>query len=127
MPQPDPYKEHDLDRLQTFFCLIPVLGFFPALWILYRQQGHSKQLSEQLNVSRLVVTLTLGWLLGYLLLGASAQLSHASIVSTLSLLILSSLLTSGYFLANLWLMIRLWQRKSLRLPGFSQLGDRFPD
>lgn len=123
MPQPDPYKERDLDRLQTFCCLIPVLGFLPALWTLYRQQGSS----QRQNTSRLVVTLTLGWLLGYGLLGAGTQLTGSSTVSTLSLLILSSLLTSGYFLANLWLMIRLWQRKSLRLPGLSQLGDRFPD
>uniref|UniRef100_A0ACD5GVH4 Uncharacterized protein n=1 Tax=Desertifilum tharense IPPAS B-1220 TaxID=1781255 RepID=A0ACD5GVH4_9CYAN len=36
----------------------------------------------------------------------------------------SSLLTSGYFLINFWLMVRLWQRKSTRLPGVSHLSDR---
>ncbi|MFM7427402.1 MAG: hypothetical protein ACKO7W_20785 [Elainella sp.] len=120
MPTPDPYKQQDLDRLQIFVTLIPVVGFLPALWALYRQQSSP----AVQNVSRLVVTLTLGWLLGYGLLGAGAQLSSESTVSTLSLLILSSLLTSGYFLVNLWLMVRLWQRKSLRLPGISRLSDR---
>lgn len=123
MPHPDPYKERPLERLQILVYLIPVIGFLPALWTLYRQQGSL----EQQNASRLVVTLTLGWVLGYLLLGAGTQSVHgASTASTLSLLILSSLLTSGYFLANLWLMVRLWQRKSLRLPGISRLSDRIP-
>ncbi len=124
-PSPDLYKEQDLkeqdlNRLQIFVTLIPVIGFLPALWTLYRQQSSP----AVQNASRLVVTLTLGWLLGYGLLGAGAQFASDSTVSTLSLLILSSLLTSGYFLVNLWLMVRLWQRKSLRLPGISRLSDR---
>lgn len=123
MPQPDPYKERDLERLQIFIALIPVLGFFPALWTLYQKQGST----ERQNASRLVITLTLLWLLGYGLLGLGGQLTEGtSAVSTLSLLIASSLLTSGYFLTNFWLMMRLWHRKSLRLPGFSRLGDRLP-
>ncbi len=120
MPTPDPYKEQDLDRLRIFITLIPVVGFLPALWSLYQRQGSP----EVRNASRLAVTLTTGWLLGYLLLGAGAKLSADSTISALSLLILSSLLTSGYFLTNLWLMLRLWQRRSLRLPGISPLSDR---
>jgi hypothetical protein len=120
MPNPDPYKERNLERLQIFICLIPIIGFLPALWTLYRQQGSL----EQRNASRLVITLTLGWLSGYFLLGAASQVTTSS--STLSLLILSSLLTSGYFLANLWLMVCLWQQKALRLPGISRLSDRLP-
>ncbi len=119
-PNLDPYKESDLERLQIFVALIPVVGFLPALWTLYRQQGSP----AVRNASRLAVTLTLVWLLGYLLLGAAAKLSADSTSSVLSLLILSSLLTSGYFLTNLWLMLRFWQRKAVRLPGISQLVDR---
>jgi hypothetical protein len=120
MPKPDPFKERNLERLKIFVYLIPVIGVLPALMTLLRRQGSS----EQQNASRLVVTLAAGWALGYLLLGTSAQLADGS--SALSLLILSSLLTSGYFLANLWLMVRLWRQKSLRLPGISQLSDRLP-
>lgn len=126
MSTPDPdlykdlYKERDLNRLQMFIALVPVLGFLPALWTLYRQQGSP----ELRNASRLAVTLTALWLLGYLLLGAGAQFSAGSPVSTLSTLILASLLTSGYFLTNLWLMLRLWRHQSLRLPGISRLSDR---
>ncbi|MDB9368125.1 hypothetical protein PN456_04005 [Nodularia spumigena CS-586/05] len=36
-------------KKQLFLYLIPVLGFFPSLWTLYRRQGTR----EQLVVSRL--------------------------------------------------------------------------
>lgn len=107
----------DLKRLRLFVYLIPVVGFFPALWALYRRQGDR---AEQ-TVSRLAVTLALGWVLGSTVLSTGAEVTHA-----LPLLVMSSLLTSGYFLSNLWLMLRLWRRKSLWLPGVSDLGDRLP-
>ncbi|HEY9872037.1 MAG TPA: hypothetical protein V6D12_01300 [Candidatus Obscuribacterales bacterium] len=117
MKNNDPFENQYIERLQLFFYLVPVLGFFPALWTLYRRQGNR----EQQAVSRLAVTLTLTWLSGYVLLGAGAQ---ASEFLTMRLLFLDSLLTSGYFLVSLWLMVLLLQGKSLRLPGFSRLADR---
>jgi hypothetical protein len=61
------------------------------------------------------------WLLGYLLLGIGAETSE---FLTLRLLILNTLLTSGYFLVSIWLMVRLTSGKSARLPGFSRLAER---
>lgn len=119
MRQPDPFENEDIRHLQLFLYLLPVVGFFPAIWTLYRRQGTR----QQRNLSRLVVTLALGWLIGYVLLGAGAEMSDSL---SLPLLITSTLLTSGYFLVNLWLMVRLWQRKSLRLPVVSKLSDRLP-
>jgi hypothetical protein len=121
MKQSDPLESEDLDRLQIFVYLIPVL------WTLYRQAGRrslagTSERSRQ-NASRLAVTLAMGWIVGYALLGAGAQTSDSL---TLPLLIASSLLTSGYFLANIWLMMRLWQGQSIRLPGISRLSDRIP-
>jgi len=113
----DPLENQDLKHLHLFFYLVPVVGFFPALWTLYRRQGNR----EQQAVSRLAVTLALAWLCAYLLLGTGAQVSE---VLTLRLLFMNSLLTSGYFLVNLWLMVLLWQRKSLRLPGISRFAER---
>lgn len=115
MSQLDPLENQDLKRLQLFVYLIPVLGFFPALWTLYRRQGTR----EQLAVSRLSVTLAFSWLLGYFLLSAGVQ----SEFWTLRLLFINSLLTSGYFLVSLGLMVRLWQRKSPRLPGISHVAE----
>ena len=119
MNKPDPPVSQEIDRLKLFIYLVPIFGFFPALLSLYRRKGSQQELA----VSRLVVTLALGWLLAYILLGTGAQLSEAF---SLRLLITSSLLTTGYFLTNLWLIVRLWRRKSVRLPGVSDLSDRLP-
>ncbi|HEY9652657.1 MAG TPA: hypothetical protein V6C95_18520 [Coleofasciculaceae cyanobacterium] len=113
----DSLENSDLIRLQLFIYLVPVLGFFPSLWTLYRRQGTK----EQLAVSRLSVTLALGWLLGYILLLSGAQ---ASEFWTLRLLFINSLLTSGYFLVSLGLMVRVWQRKLPRLPWISQIAEK---
>ncbi|MBD2776676.1 hypothetical protein ICL16_32655 [Iningainema sp. BLCCT55] len=98
------------------FYLIPVIGFFPSLWTLYRRNG----CREQMVVSRLSVTLGLTWLLGYFLLMTGATTSN---FFTLRLLILNSFLTSGYFLVSIWLIILTVTGKSKRLPGFSQLSE----
>lgn len=119
MKRADPFENQELKHLQLFVYLIPVIGFVPAIWTLYRRQGSR----DQRTVSRLAVVLALGWLSGYLVLGTGTQLNDSL---SLPLLVLSSLLTSGYFVTNLWLMVRLWQRKSLWLPGVSRLGDRLP-
>lgn len=116
---PDPFENTEIKRLQLFLYLVPVVGFFPALWSLYYRSGTK----QQQDLSRVVVTLTLGWLVAYLLLGVGAEASESLSVP---LLVTSSLLTSGYFLVNIWLMVRLWQRKSVRLPVVSKVGDRLP-
>ncbi len=112
----DPLGERDLQHLYAFVCLVPVFGFFPSLWTLYRRQGGA----EQCQASRLSVTLGLAWVLGYALSGTVAQQSE---LLRLPLLLSSSLLTSGYFLASCWLMFRLWRRQSLRLPLISKVSQ----
>jgi hypothetical protein len=102
---------------QLFLYLIPVIGFFPSLWTLYRRQGTQ----EQMVVSRLSITLALTWLLGYFLLATGAATSE---FFTLRMLILNSFLTSGYFLVSVWLIIRVLQAKSHRLSGFSRFAER---
>jgi hypothetical protein len=66
------------------------------------------------KVSRLAVTLMLGWLslYSFLWLGANAS---ADLLS-LRLLYLNGMLTTGYFLICIILMIRIWQGKIPRLP-----------
>jgi hypothetical protein len=113
----NPTNSPDHGRVQLFVYLIPVIGFLPALWILYRRQGTPQQQA----VSRLAITLALSWLLGQVLLGMSFQASESL---TLPVLLISSLLTTSYFIVNLGLMIRIWQRQSLWLPGLSQIAER---
>ncbi len=113
MRRSDSLTANELNRLTYFLYLIPIFGFFPALWRLYRQQGSR----EEQRLARMVVTLAFVWLAGTLLLQTSGQVD---VGMRLPLLILSTVLTSGYFMTNFWLMVRVWQRKSLTLPW----GDR---
>lgn len=118
----EPTHHRDLDalsRLETFLYLTPVVGILPSMWAIYRCQRDKRQLA----VCRLSVLLAFTWLSIYLSLNVGADLSGASAVG-FRLLFLNSLATSGYFMASVWLMVLLWQKKSLRLPGFSVLAER---
>lgn len=114
----EPFDNSDFKHLYVFIYLIPIIGFFPSLWTLYQRQGSR----EQFATSRLSITLAGSWLLSYLLLATGAETSE---FLSLRLLLLNSMLTSGYFLVSLWLIFRLFARKSPRLPGFSRFANRF--
>jgi hypothetical protein len=114
---PMPNTQYPIPKTQLLLYLIPIIGFFPSLWTLYRGQGSR----EQLAISRLSITLAVTWLLGYLLLATGAATSD---FFSLRLFILNSFLTSGYFLVSVWLILRLMQGKSGRLPGFTNLAER---
>jgi hypothetical protein len=48
-------------------------------------------------------------------------------VSTqMSMLLLNSVFTSGYFVTSLWLMVRLWKRQTLALPGLNSISKHLP-
>ncbi|MBD0269699.1 MAG: hypothetical protein ICV77_15570 [Cyanobacteria bacterium Co-bin8] len=119
MTKPDPDPSQTLERLQLLLYLVPVFGFFPALWSLYLKQGSRQEKA----ISRLVVTLAVGWLLTFGILSAGGQLAPSL---SLRLLVSSTLVTTGYFTTNLWLMIRLLRGKPVKLPGISQLSNRLP-
>lgn len=109
-------EELPIPKTQLILHLIPVLGLFPSLWSVYSRQASR----EQLKVSRLSITLAFTWLSGYLLLTTGAATSE---FFTLRLLILNSFFTSGYFLVSIWLVLRVLQGKSYRLPGMSSLAE----
>ncbi|MBD2201890.1 hypothetical protein H6G33_07770 [Calothrix sp. FACHB-1219] len=115
-PCPMP-NTNETPKTQLLMHLIPVVGVFPSLWTLYRRQGTR----EQIATSRLSITLAFTWFVAYLLLATGAETSE---FLGLRLLILNSFVTSGYFLVSLWLMLRVIQRKSHKLPGFSRLAER---
>ncbi|WP_445638755.1 hypothetical protein [Nostoc sp. DSM 114161] len=112
-----PDAQSPISKTQLLLYLIPIIGFFPSLWTLYRRQGSR----EQLAISRLSITLALTWLLGYSLLATGAATSD---FFTIRLFILNSFLTSGYFLVSVWLILRVIQGKYGRLPGFTTLAER---
>lgn len=129
MAPDDPFERLDQQRLRLFLYLIPLVGALPALVCLYRESSDSPPLPHQrarrqaLQVSRQSVKLTLAWLVALALCNAGGQLGESSQVTVL---LLSSVLTSGYFLTNVWLMVQLGRGKRPELPGLSALGERRP-
>lgn len=108
-----------LERLKLVIYLVPVFGVAPALYSLWQKQGSRQEQS----VSRLVITLALSWVVIYGLLSAGSQLSPGL---SLRFLISNTLVTTGYTLTNLVLMVRLLQGKTVKVPGFSRLSKRLP-
>ncbi len=117
-----PDSDADLQRLRTLINLVPVVGIVPSLWTLYQSDRTGATVH---NASRMAVVLALGWVSATVLLGAGANLplSH---VATLRLLLANGFVGTSYFLISFWLMWRVWQRKSIRLPLLSTASRRLP-
>ncbi|XFA71915.1 hypothetical protein RYO59_000133 [Thermosynechococcaceae cyanobacterium Okahandja] len=118
----DAFTNPTLQRLWFFIYLLPIFGLIPALWQLSQRSGdrHARR------VSRLAVLIALVWLLGYGLLHGTAAAMETQSLSHGLVLLLNSLWGSGYFLLNLWLMVRLWRGRSLEVPLLSRLTKYLP-
>lgn len=107
MAESDPFQERQLQRLQRMVYLLPLVGVIPAIWTLSHPPGDSARRSA----SRLSVTLTLSWLTLYCLLWLGS--GSGTEVASFRLLYGNGVLTSGYLVACLLLMLRIWQGKSI--------------
>lgn len=117
MKKSEPLENPDLKRLELFLLVTPILGFFPALWNLYGRKGSP----EERSASRLAVTLALVWVLGTLVLQAG---SNGGEFGSLPLLLTTSLFSTSYFIVSFGLMVRVWKRQPLWLPGISQIAEK---
>jgi len=111
--------QHDPSPARLSLYLLPILGTIPALWLLYRQKGTPRER----RVSRLSLLLALSWLIAYSLLGVGSHVTPSTVWSV-RFLYLDGLITSGYFVTCLVLLIRLWRGKPPKLPGISALADQ---
>lgn len=105
----------ELKNLTLLLYLMPVFGVGPALWTLSRPNRPRQERA----ISRLAIKLALAWFAGTVLLDVGIEGSEAL---KLPLLLTSSVLTSSYFVLNLWMMIRLWQRKPIDIPLFGRIS-----
>ncbi|GAB4225213.1 MAG: hypothetical protein Kow0049_02670 [Stanieria sp.] len=104
-------------QLQLWLYLLPVIGIIPALWTISRPNSHQ----QQQEASRLCLILTFSWLLIYLLLNLGSIQGNELLA--FRLLYLNALITTGYFLTFIFLMLRLVKGKSLYLPLISKLSN----
>jgi uncharacterized membrane protein YeiB len=105
-----------LNRLWLFAYLIPVFGMVPAVWTL--TQGKSDR--RYRAMSRLTLSLGGAWLLGSVVFNSALSASESGMSTQMSLMLINSVFTSGYFVLSLALMVRLWKRKPSDLPSFSE-------
>ncbi|MDR9403618.1 MAG: hypothetical protein RI580_09280 [Halothece sp. Uz-M2-17] len=98
--------------------LLPIVGTIPALWTLYKKEDNDRER----HLSRLAILLALSWLIAYSLLGIGSNFTPSTVWSV-RLLYLDGLITSGYFVTCLVLLIRLWRGKPPKLPGISTLAN----
>jgi hypothetical protein len=101
-------------RLRLLFYLLPVVGLLPAVVNLLTNAARSRWERE---VSRNVIAISGLWLVTYLMCGGLAQQESLALPA----LVVNSVLTSGYFLFQVWWMVRVWRGQPLRLPGMRRL------
>jgi hypothetical protein len=98
-----------LNRLWLFAYLIPVFGMVPAVWTLLQHKGDRRYRA----VSRLALGMGGAWLVGCVMFSSAfAATSESGAGTQISLLLINSLFTSGYFVLSLGLMTRLLKRNA---------------
>ncbi len=98
-------QDDNIDKFQLSLYFLPVIGIIPSLFTLNSKYARK----EQKRVSSVSLTLFLIWFLsyGFLWLGAMAS----SEVTSLRLLYLNGLLTTGYFFTCIIFAFFLWRGK----------------
>ncbi|MBR8830118.1 MAG: hypothetical protein N5P05_003222 [Chroococcopsis gigantea SAG 12.99] len=107
MTHRDQFGDEKLNRIQLILYLMPLCGWILAALTLYGKESSS----EQRKVSRISLSLTLSWLIFYVLLWAGSI--YGDDTYSFRLLYANGLLTTGYILISLGLMWRLWRGKSI--------------
>ena len=126
------FQRSEQTRLKLVLYLIPFVGFLPALWSLYHAPARSPAQSPQRDsrsrkegqVSRLAVTSGGVWAVLTILLTTGLLTGEGAGLETL---ISASLLTSGYFLVNVWLMIQFLRHQRLYVAGLSEVSETIVD
>jgi hypothetical protein len=114
------FDSKEIKSLMLLFYLMPVFGVGPAMWTLSRPDRSPSERA----LSRMAIKLMLVWFAGTVALDVGVENVEAL---KLPLLIVSSLFTSGYFVLNLGLMLRLWRGQTIDLPLIGRVSRRWND
>ena len=97
------------ERVEMFFCLIPVFGLIPSAICLVRQRSSRKMR----DVSQVAIALMLTWAIAYGTMGGVPTDGETLQVTGE---LLKGSFTSGYFALCLYLMYRLYRHQMIALP-----------
>jgi uncharacterized membrane protein YhdT len=92
-------------HLKLWIYFLPIVGILPAIKTLYHTQKDHQVDSQQQKASRLAISLILIWLSSYSLFSLGAANTEG--IMSFRLLYTNALLTTGYFVACTYFMLRL--------------------
>jgi hypothetical protein len=103
-------RDSTKERIEMFFCLMPVFGLIPSAIALVRQRSSRKVR----DVSQVAIALMVTWAIAYSSMGGA---DGETVQVTTELLKAS--LSSGYFAFCMYLMYRLYRHQAIALPWLS--------
>ena len=109
-------RDSTKERIEMFFCLMPIFGLIPSAIALVRQRSSRKVR----DVSQVAIALMLTWAIAYGAMGgvptegATLQVTSELIKATLS---------SGYFALCMYLMYRLYRHQAISLPWLRVMNE----
>ena len=103
-------RDSTQERIEMFFCLMPVFGLIPSAIALVRQRSSRKVR----DVSQVAIALMITWALSYSSMGSA---DGVQVTTEL----LKASLSSGYFAVCMYLMYRLYRHQAIALPWLSSI------
>ncbi|MFZ4728232.1 MAG: hypothetical protein ACOYMQ_06160 [Pseudanabaena sp.] len=110
-------RDSTKERIEMFFCLMPVFGLIPSALSLVRQRSSRKVR----DVSQVAIALMLTWAIAYGAMGGVPTEGEALQVTAE---LMKATLSSGYFALCMYLMYRLYRHQAISLPSLKILAER---
>jgi hypothetical protein len=108
-------RDSTKERIEMFFCLMPVFGLIPSAIALVRQRSSRKVR----DVSQVAIALMLTWAIVYGSMGG-VPTEGATLQVTAELM--KATISSGYFALCMYLMYRLYRHQAIALPSLKILA-----
>jgi hypothetical protein len=102
-------RDSPKERIEMFFCLMPVFGMIPSAITLVRQRSSRKVR----DVSQVAIALMITWAIAY---GAMGGVPTEGETLQVTAELMKATLSSGYFALCLYLMYRLYRHQPIALP-----------
>ena len=110
-------RDSTKERIEMFFCLMPVFGLIPSALSLVRQRSSRKVR----DVSQVAIALMLTWAIAYGAMGGVPTEGEALQVTAE---LMKATLSSGYFALCMYLMYRLYRHQAIALPSLKIFSER---
>lgn len=110
-------RDSTKERIEMFFCLMPVFGLIPSALALVRQRSSRKVR----DVSQVAIALMLTWAIAY---GAMGGVPTEGETLQVTAELIKATLSSGYFAFCMYLMYRLYRHQTISLPSLKILTAR---